>query len=346
MTIESSIPAHLTGQRTVPAQMPDGFTPPYPSFSARFDPTVERVVMAYFGVQFRGDQQPAAVVEALVEIAAATSVADGPAHWDRAQYVDEAGYTTIISILYWLDAAAWQRWRERVPSWTSPDRYTPDAGFFTEIASPGISRFETLFSSDRTEGVSVPSTGLSGEVAEHAYWGGARDRLPIAQADELAPSGAPTLVREGKLVRVVSHENICLIRSGQEWTETEGDERRMYLDDVEPALRAGMDFIRDDGRSIGCFANRYMRVLDDEGGLTDKTFGLSWWRSLADLEVWSKSHPTHLAIFGAAMKYLSTMGPAAKLRLYHEITVATADQVEFEYLGCHDQTGMLRIEES
>ena len=36
----------------------------------------------------------------------------------------------------------------------------------------------------------------------------------------------------------------------------------MYLDDVEPVLREGMDFLRDDGRSIGCFANRYMTVLD------------------------------------------------------------------------------------
>jgi len=36
----------------------------------------------------------------------------------------------------------------------------------------------------------------------------------------------------------------------------------------------------------------------------------------------AESHPTHVRIFGAAMKYLSTLGPAAKLRLYHEVTVA------------------------
>ena len=32
------------------------------------------------------------------------------------------------------------------------------------------------------------------------------------------------------------------------------------------------------------------------------------------------------------MKYLSTLGPAAKLRLYHEVTVARADEQFFEYL--------------
>ena len=49
---------------------------------------------------------------------------------------------------------------------------------------------------------------------------------------------------------------------------------------------------------------------------------MSWWKSLAALERWAESHPTHVAIFGAAMKYLSTLGPAAKLKLYHEVTVA------------------------
>lgn len=30
----------------------------------------------------------------------------------------------------------------------------------------------------------------------------------------------------------------------------------MYLQDVEPVLREGMEFLRDQGNSIGCYANR------------------------------------------------------------------------------------------
>jgi aldoxime dehydratase len=102
-----------------------------------------------------------------------------------------------------------------------------------------------------------------------------------------------------------------------------------------------MDFLRDDGRSIGCFANRYMTVLDADGRPTEKSYGMSWWKSLAALERWSESHPTHVRIFGAAMKYLSSLGPAAKLRLYHEVTVARPADQFFEYRRCHDRTGML-----
>ena len=144
------------------------------------------------------------------------------------------------------------------------------------------------------------------------------------------------------VVRVSGQANLCLIRSGQEWSETAGDEQRMYLEDVEPVLRAGMDFLRDEGHGIGCYANRYMTVLDDAGRPLDKSFGMSWWHSLEALDTWAESHPTHVAIFRVALKYLGTMGAAAKLRLYHEVTVAAADQQRLEYLDCHPATGLLR----
>ena len=116
----------------------------------------------------------------------------------------------------------------------------------------------------------------------------------------------------------------------------------MYLQDVEPVLRAGMKFLRDSGLPVGCFANRYVVVETRDGRPTEKSYGMSWWKSLAALERWSESHPTHLAIFGAAMQYLSKLGPAAKLKLYHEVTVARAEEQHFEYLNCHDRTGLLR----
>jgi aldoxime dehydratase len=42
------------------------------------------------------------------------------------------------------------------------------------------------------------------------------------------------------------------------------------------------------------------------------------------------------------MKYLMKLGPAAKLRLYHEVIVARASEQFFEYLKCHNRTGMLK----
>jgi len=332
--VESAIPAHLTVERGRPRRKSATFRPPYPSFSARFDPSVRQVVMAYFGVQHASPEPPPVAEAALARLAGTP----GGAHRERARYVDEAGYHTTVEIRYWTDPAGFASWPD---FWTAGPAH-PDAGFFLEVVRPTVHRFETLFSNDRVEGIAVAADELSGEIREHGYWGGARDRLPLAQTDDLVPSGAVSAHSDGDRVTVVPHGNLCLIRSGQEWTETDGDERRMYLDDVEPVLRAGMDFLRDDGLRVGCYANRYLRVLAEDGGEADKTFGMSWWRGLEDLETWSESHPTHVAIFRAALKYLSALGPAARLRLYHEVTVAEQDQTRFEYLGCHPGTGLLR----
>lgn len=322
--LESAIPEYLVTERICPRRTPGSYQPPFPSYSARFPVSTTRVVMAYFGIQGNPGKSPWGD--------------DGPPRSDRARYVDEEGIDTTVFIGYWDDAQAFDRWYLRTGHmWTDVD------GRFVELIRPTIDRYETLFSSTgRMEGVATLTDSLSGTIEEHAYWGGVRDRIPLSQNDRLEPSGMPEISRDGNTVRIIPHENLCLIRSGQDWADTEGAEREMYLRDVEPVLRAGMDFLRDDGLSIGCFANRYMTVVDDNGNDLDKSFGMSWWHSLAELEAWAESHPTHVDIFGAALRYLSTMGPAAALRLYHEVTVASADEQFFEYAGCHDRTGLLR----
>ncbi len=340
--MESAIPLHLRTTRTRHKRVPDDYQPPYPSFVARHKPSVARVVMAYFGVQYRGEPS-AAVTAALTGIAQRFAGPDGPSHWDRARCEDRAGYSNVISVAYWDDVARFDRWFASArDGWTGDHRAGEAAGFFIEVIRPAVETYETLFSSlGRPEGVAVLAEGMSDEVQEHAYWGGMRDRIPLSQTSEMAPQGSPRVLRDGPRIRVLAHDNLCLIRSGQDWSDTETTERAMYLDDVEPVLRAGMDFLRDEGVAIGCFANRYVNVLAADDGLTEKSYGMSWWKSLAALERWAESHPTHVRIFGAAMKYLSTLGPAAKLRLYHEVTVARADEQYFEYLNCHAQTGML-----
>jgi len=341
--MESAIPGHLRCPRTQPRRAADDFIPPFESSVARFDPNVTQVVMAYFGVQFRGDSIPMGAQSALSALAVAFDKEGGAGSWDRAVHVDEAGFTNVFSVAYWKSPTKFQAWFERwAAGWAQDAVAGNSAGTFSEIVKPSVDRFETLFSSDLTEGVARVSTRLSNPVLEHGYWGGARDRMPISQSDILSPSGVPRVVTRGLHQRVIAHDNLCLIRSGQDWGATEGPERRLYLEEVEPVLRAGMDFLRDSGLSVGCFVNRYMTVLDNAGGLTEKRFGMSWWRSLTALERWAECHPTHLAIFAAAMRYLTTMGAAAKLRLYHEVTVATAEQQSFEYYNCHPKTGLLR----
>jgi aldoxime dehydratase len=104
------------------------------------------------------------------------------------------------------------------------------------------------------------------------------------------PSQIQSRLRAGRAARGLANGNLCLIRSGQDWSDTENSEREMYVRDVEPVLREGMDFLRDEGRTIGCYANWYMTVLGSDGKPLERSYGMSWWKSLAALERWAKPH--------------------------------------------------------
>src|SRR5260221_11587073 len=107
MTRKSTFPPPLKRARSRPGRVGDASRPQYPSFVARYKPAVSRVVMVYLGVQYRGATAaiPGAAAEALSDIAERFAAADGSSHWDRAHYVDQAGFSNVVSVAYWDDVA-------------------------------------------------------------------------------------------------------------------------------------------------------------------------------------------------------------------------------------------------
>jgi aldoxime dehydratase len=104
--MESAIPQHLQTARSRHRRVGDDYRPPYPSFVARHKPAIGQVVMAFFGLQYRGDP-PAS---ALVDIAARFSDGNGPSHWDRAHYIDQAGFSNVVTVAYWDNVARFDAW--------------------------------------------------------------------------------------------------------------------------------------------------------------------------------------------------------------------------------------------
>lgn len=105
--MHSAIPEHLRKPRKLNSNLPEGYQPPFPAWSARFDPLAGQVVMAYFGVQSLDPVD-------LPELAAITTRFDsdsGPRYWDSARCVDADGFHTCIAIAYWHDVDAFNQWR-------------------------------------------------------------------------------------------------------------------------------------------------------------------------------------------------------------------------------------------
>ena len=275
----SAIPSHLQCPRSRARRVEDDYQPPYPAWTTVPDPGLKQAVMGYFGVQSRGAGQAAPARAALTQILALFTGADGPAHVDTAHEIDGQGYDTHLAIAYWADPAQFARWQASpaVADWWESDARLDDGlGYFREILTPRVEHFETLFSApDRLEGVGILVGNRSAEpIQEHGYWGSMRDRLPVSQTDALAPSGDLSSRPAAGRIRLAGHEHIAVIRSGQDWTDTTGRERDMYLTEMEPILRKGMMFLRDHGRGIGCYANRYAQLIDPAAGPIEKSFGL------------------------------------------------------------------------
>jgi aliphatic aldoxime dehydratase len=207
--MESAIPKHLECQRTRHRRVANDYIPPYPATVARYKPEVKQAVMAYFGVQYREASVPDGADQALKSIASAFGGDERPGLWDRAHYVDEAGSNNIISVGYWAAPTKFDAWFGRCgASWANPAVAEGTVGTFIEALRPSIERFETLFSSNDPEGVACLANGFSDVVQEHAYWGGARDRIPMSQIHDMAPAGAPRVVGSGLHQTIVPHENV------------------------------------------------------------------------------------------------------------------------------------------
>lgn len=343
--MEPAIPEHLHCPRSRDARASETYLPPNHAYCARLDAEVSRVVMACYGVQYRDAAGSRCAREGLRLLRESADDAGGPGYHDLSFMVDAQGYDTVLWIAYWRDANAFARWRagSRVASWWNDDARTEEpCGWFLELAQPTADRLETLSSTpELPEGVARLATRMSGEIREHAYWGSMRDRLPVGQTDPLRAGHAPDVPQPGRRVVVRGAQNIALIRSGQDWSATKDQERRLYLQEIEPRLHEGMDYLRDHGAEVGCLASRYMVRVDEALSPLEGSYGLSWWRDLEHMERWSESHPTHVEIFGSFMRMVRRMDFRIDLRLYHEVYVLRAEDQHYEYLNCHPQTAWL-----
>ena len=273
------------------ANRPEGHVPEVPAWSTVGLP--ERTAFSMFFVRGADNATTVAVLKAEL-----TRGPDTPSHLERARIVNADDQATVF-LGYWTDPESQRRWQQRSQTLSRP-------GVLQETAVIPADRWETLHSTpDMTPGV---RNLLAVEITDvHEYWGAARDRIPASAQDDLAAEpGVP------------SPGNLCLIRSGQVWAYCGEVERKLYFTDVEPNLRAGIDFLATHPET-GCISSRFLREQTIDGEDLESTSFLGWFRDLKSLEDWSKSHPTHLAIFNSFLSMVDELGQEIEIRLWHEV---------------------------
>jgi hypothetical protein len=129
-------------------------------------------------------------------------------------------------------------------------------------------------------------------VAEFRYgYGWFQDTLrpTICRFETVNANGSSDGRDAPKRVRIPGNPNLCVIRSGQDWSDTLPEERKLYLDTMHTVLIEGIWFLRDEGREVGCCAMNLWDVVDSESleANCERTFGLGYFDDLASLEYWS-----------------------------------------------------------
>ncbi|MEP3277217.1 MAG: phenylacetaldoxime dehydratase family protein [Stappiaceae bacterium] len=325
-------------ERRYPLRMPEGWNPPVPAWKSTF-PT-QSVAMTVIGIQHGPDTN---VTAHLAELSGALSKADIR---DFATCDAGEGMCETVCIAYWTDgaiASADLASPAFGAAWEKHARADAGYGLFREMTNIPLERSETLFSGPvHDHGMSQIRNGIEGPIVDHQYWGGMRDRIPISANDPLEAGGPLRIVEQSdNRVVVEAHENLCIIRSGQDWSQCEGEQLREYQDVIEPTLKAGMAFLRDQGSEVSCYTCRYMRDQDSQGRAAPRSFGLAYFRTMRELEDWAEHHPTHLEIFNTFLQIAPKYGPNLQLRLWHEVSVLPAGKQRAEYINCRAGTGLL-----
>ncbi|KAJ6263611.1 hypothetical protein Dda_2179 [Drechslerella dactyloides] len=263
LNLEEAIPGHLITERTQPLHGPDNFEPKMASYTGRLGEDIKGLVVLYLGVQAPIGVDKRAVIKNLrVHI---TDPLVG--FYDEGFFTDINGYSNHLIAAYWKSKNDFQSWQNKLPVGWWYAGITPggEIGVYWERYEPSIDDTEIIYShDDRPEGWGNLAEKVSKPINKHGYWGSAQDRIPRSQTEDLKPTGSCQIINPGTgLLQVKPQENLVILRSAQDWSDTLDKERTFYKKGVEPVLMKGMKEI-EDGLRLGCYFNRVVTLGDPE----------------------------------------------------------------------------------
>lgn len=338
--------------KRVPERRPAGHEPSAPRWTARYEEPFVAITSDYLAVQVDpGESSPRG---RFLELVAATHESGrpfSPDAWELLTTVDEGGKLNIIHLAYWNDPLRHAQWSLESPLmlWFAElDPTSMSFGAWHEVVQVPLERIETIYSDPRHEFGFARCNGVSLQpMTTNGYYGAARDRLPISAIDELLAAEphrrrapAPSV---GRRLRAEVGHNTAVIRSGQYWRESEGEQLEDYDTELEPKLLRGMAHLADNKDETGTMSLRILRSVDgDDLAPRRETSTYAYFHCLGDLENWAEGHATHAAIYEHAIRKNRQYGMDRTVTTWHEVFILPRT-ASFEYVNCHPRAGVLEF---
>lgn len=342
---------HVHYPRTIKEVRPEGFAPAAPKFQARWDNPLSTMVCDYIAVQHSGVSRTVEI-EFFKRMQAAFASECGPDSHELMRHVDDAGKVNSIVVAYWTDPTRYAVWKytHAFNVWfNSRERENGPHGYWRETLIVPYDRMETIYSEPYYRAGVAKTRGCELEPMYTAgYFGAMRDRLPVSAIDRLlSPYGEDVPLASfdeqcAQRIRLEVPHNVVSIRSGQYWQQAPADQFDDYLNNLQPKLDVGMQYLQDNAVATGCLSLRSMINLDEDGDELAETSKHGYFLSLAHLESWAAGHKSHLDIYRHALAMRKKHGAARAVVTWHEVFVLSVSP-SFEYINCHPHTGLLRF---
>ncbi|MFC3052007.1 phenylacetaldoxime dehydratase family protein [Kordiimonas pumila] len=320
-----------------PVNRPDGYEPTYDAFEPRFA-SHDYIVLVVFGFEMPDAHSAPGAVKTRLEMC--LKAAPQPVIREAGITASSIGPHAEMHFVYWKTIADYEAWVKN----SGIEEVFGDASLLS--GQVGLWREICFLSLDHNETSGSRSEELSGiaNIADqmaitphHGYWGSARDRMVAAAEDGLA-SDAPVQPDatdgKGQRITVQGPENACFIRSSQDLSRANPEQKEMYFSTVKPALMNGLSYLKHNPSVSGCSGVRFVEEVTEAGLKSERSCVTGFFRSFADLENWTHNHPTHHAIMANFINMVQHWQGQPGLHLWHEITVFPKATLYGDYINC------------
>ncbi|KAL3447037.1 hem-containing dehydratase protein [Aspergillus insuetus] len=327
-------------------------------------PPTTPVVYSIFGVQRpsgKDDSEQELLIQHFTEL-----ITDQPRHIETLE--QDTPVPTRIWLTYWQSQTEYQQWWTSEPVSTFWASLPDDAGIYREIlvVPPGLTQHGTN-TGDRLSGGIAHLGEFESILDKSGYWGCYYDRMADVTKENRFPSPVSkkptrvtsplTSIRRGRVTLPTLPDNILFVVEGQDHTYISPEEKNHWMDNFDKPVEDWIGDLVAAGPEKGildarvCYdpSSGIYRAADAEPRALNfnRKAQLFYFLDMEAMERIGRQNAGHVKL---RRKFMQDYGPGGvalqlspALCLWVEASILKGRDVECEYVGCVEGTGLLGL---
>lgn len=346
-------------------------------FLADLSPIEGKFVYSVFGVQYEElTTSKKASISTLNKLLRASAGRVDCLH-DEDHGITKQKPKTVTFVAYWLKAADYEVFKNSSEFQNFWSNLPDDAGVWREVMTVPKSRY--MYAASQPLNWGFASMLELKQSNDEGYWGVYRHRIsetpdsftdpadtftsPYVTAAKANPPADQKVIdiSDGFSMTVIPGrvhidnvpDNICFVREGQRQQHIPADELESWMEHIAPHAQSWITHL-DTGRNktgvaaytthVGHEKPTENEEVSEKKEIVAETDQLAWFLDLAHFELAGRAHKGHVHLRKTVMTHYGPGGrwsASGKAELYVELCVLKKGDVDAEYVGCAEGTGLL-----